>query len=133
MRGERRSATREFVNRLREGPLKSIGLRELVRVDGYADRIAKETNIAQVQLRKIYADLRHALGLMKGGNPERGLSHIWMLYPLLEYQCKRKNITEEFRDMMQGILENIERYNDRENIETVEKFMMALVAYSKKG
>ncbi len=124
----------EFKNKIDSEPICKIPVNQLVKPDGHAALIAKRLNITRVQLRKIYAELKYIFDRIKqsGSFDEEIEARLYMLYPILEYQKNRKVIDSNFVDLMFALLDNLSKYKDKSNFEQAEKFLTALVAYTKK-
>ena len=135
-RREHRSQDRlnEFLRELRSKAVKDIPTSELVKPNGYAADIARLLNITRVQLRKVYAELKYIFESVsaEGKLEEETRTRMYMLYPILEYQKNRKVIDPRFVDLMYALLENLERHESKENFEQAERFLTALVAYTRK-
>jgi len=130
----------EFEDLLGRKALKEIPVGEIVKPYGYAYSIAKLSKAKNVQLRKLYAELKHIIDERKRIKDEelseeekKSLeARLYMLYPILEYQQKRELIGKELKDVMQKLVEKlINGIDDVRNFERAEQFLTALVAYAK--
>lgn len=128
--GRQESAVEKLIRELKQKPISSIPLSKLVKYGEYAYKIVDELNISRVQLRRIYSELKH---ILKAKNiSEDTMAKLYMLYPILAYQKERGVVSGRFVNLMYALLENIENYPDKKNLETAEKFLTALVAYARK-
>ncbi len=125
---------REFVNSLKTKPISNLPLSELVKPKGYAATIAQQLKITRVQLRKVYSELKYICDRVKeeGSLQEETKTKLYMLYPILEYQKNRKVVNERFTELMFALIDNLDRYSTKENFEQADRFLTALVAYTKK-
>ncbi len=126
----------DLIRKLKEGPIARIGLKDLVGPDGYAKNIARSLKVSRVQMRKIYNEFKQVFSKVRQGKKEsleeKDMNRLYMLFPILEYQRNRKLISEKLADLMNALIENVDRFRDRKNVETAEKFLTALIAYSKE-
>ena len=131
----------EFTNRLKEGPIANISIKELVKPPkGYAWRIAKRLgykDVSMVQIRRFYFEIKYISENLKKNKRQKPdeslLTRLYILYPILEYQVKREVIKNKgFVKVIEALLDNLDRYQDSNNFEKAEKFMMALIAYLKE-
>jgi len=120
--------------------LRDIPVGELVKPEGYAESVARKSRAKNVQLRKLYAELKYIIDARKRIKDEelseeekKSLeARLYMLYPILEYQQKRGLIRRELKDIMQKLVEKlINGIDDIRNFERAEQFLTALVAYAK--
>jgi CRISPR/Cas system CSM-associated protein Csm2 small subunit len=65
-----------------------------------------------VQLRKVFHEFKAIVdGLRKGDNLDKAMGRLYKLYALLEYQAEREVYwTENFKDLMFELFDNIERH-----------------------
>ena len=128
----------DLIRKLKEGPIARIGLKDLVGPDGYAKNIARSLKVSRVQMRRVYNEFKQAFSKVKRKKQEslkeEDMNRLYMLFPILEYQKNRKPplIDEKLADLMNALIENVDRFRDRKNVETAEKFLTALIAYSKE-
>lgn len=126
----------DLIGKLKEGPIARIGLKDLVGPDGYAKSIAKSLKVSRVQMRKIYNEFKQVFGKVRQRKEEAlrddDMNRLYMLFPILEYQKNRRLINEKLADLMNALIENVDRFRDRENVETADRFLTALIAYSKE-
>ena len=129
------SVAEELRRKIQNSPISDIGLKDLVKPNGYAYRIARDLKLTKVQVRKIYSEFKGIYEALKRNAwkfNEDILTKLYMLYPMIEYQKNRKVLNEEFANLITALIENIEKFNDRKNIETAERFFTAIVAYITK-
>ncbi len=125
---------KELIDKLRNKAIANIPTSELVKPDGYASKIAGQLKITRVQLRKIYSELKYIFERVSsvGRLEEDTRTKLYMLYPILEYQKNRGVIDGRFVNLMYALIENLERNETKENFEQAERFLTALVAYTRK-
>ena len=125
---------KELIDKLRNSAIANIPTYELVKPDGYASKIAGQLKITRVQLRKIYSELKYIFERVSsvGRLEEDTRTKLYMLYPILEYQKNRGVIDGRFVNLMYALIENLERNETKENFEQAERFLTALVAYTRK-
>ncbi len=139
MSGQRQSGQgdklREFIGRIRREAISSIPTSALVKPKGYASEIARSLKITRVQLRRVYSELKYVFDRVKqeGTLDEEVRTKMYMLYPVLEYQKNRGVIDGRFVELMFALLENLEKYETKENFEKADRFLTALVAYTKEA
>lgn len=109
--------------------LGGIDIKELLKPDGYAKNVVDEAGLKRVQLRKIFSEFKIIKERYEKGETEKVKKLMYKLYPIIQYQCNRKLISENFRDLMFVILESLENNFTKENFEHTFEFMEALVAY----
>ena len=126
----------DLIRKLKEGPIARIGLKDLVGPDGYAKNIARSLKVSRVQMRRVYNEFKQAFSKVKRKKQEslkeEDMNRLYMLFPFLEYQKNRKLMDERLTNLMNALIENVDRFRDRKNVETAEKFLTALIAYSKE-
>jgi len=130
---KKENVCKEFLSKINN--FGSIGLKELIGPNGYAQRIINYTNLKTTQLRKIYAEFKHIHSLIKSQDKEKEKEikmRLYRLYPILAYQQNRGLINEDFKEIMVKLLDWIDSNFDGKNYEKVMDFMTALVAYAKK-
>ena len=129
--GKRENVCKEFLNKINN--FGSIGLKELIGPNGYAQRIINHTNLKTTQLRKIYAEFKYIHNLIKSQEKEEKIKmRLYRLYPILAYQQNRGLINEDFKEIMVELINWIDSNFAKENYDKVMDFMTALVAYAKK-
>ena len=129
------SVAEELKRKIQNNPISKIGLKDLVKPNGYAYRIAHDLKLTKVQVRKIYAEFKGIYESLKRNGwkfDEEILTRLYMLYPIIEYQRNRRVLNGDFANLITALIENIERFPDKKNIETAEKFFTAIVAYITK-
>ena len=124
----------ELIGKLKSNAIANIPTSELVKPNGYASKIASQLKITRVQLRKIYSELKYIFERVSnvGRLEEDTRTKLYMLYPILEYQKNRGVIDGRFVNLMYALIENLERNETKENFEQAERFLTALVAYTRK-
>ncbi len=126
----------DLIRKLKKGPIARIGLKDLVGPDGYAKNIAGSLKVSRVQMRRVYNEFKQAFSKVKRKKQEslkeEDMNRLYMLFPFLEYQKNRKLMDERLTNLMNALIENVDRFRDRKNVETAEKFLTALIAYSKE-
>jgi CRISPR type III-A-associated protein Csm2 len=124
----------DFMKIIKQNPLTSIKTSDLVKPNGYAANIARNLKVTRVQLRKVYSELKYVFESVKqkGSIDDEMKTKMYMLYPILEYQKNRGVIDERFVELMNALLENLERHENKENFEQADRFLTALVAYTRK-
>ena len=132
--GQKQDKLRDFINSIRKNPLSNFSVSELVKPDGYAASIAGQLKITRVQLRKIYSELKYICDRVKetGSLEEDTKTKLYMLYPILEYQKNRKVVDGRFVELMFALIDNLDRHATSENFEQADRFLTALVAYTRK-
>ncbi len=122
-----------LVSRLKREPLNSIPPSELLKPRKFAYSIAKQLKIRRAQLRRIYGELKAIFEDVKkrGSFDDESLTKLYMLYPILEYQRSRNLVGSDFVKLITALLENVEQFSEQENIDMVDKFLTALVAYAR--
>lgn len=125
----------DLIIKLKTQPISEIQLGELVKPGGYADTIVKVLNTTQVQVRKVYAEMKYIFERVeeRGELDTDAEVRFYMLYPIIEYQKSRRVIDDNFAKLMQALLNNLEKFKTRENFAQAERFLTALVAYMKGG
>ena len=133
-RVDRQDKINEFISKLRESAIANISTSELVKPNGYAFGIASQLKVTRVQLRKIYSELKYIFERVSnvGKLEEDTRTKLYMLYPILEYQKNRGVMDARFVSLMYALIENLERNETKENFEQAERFLTALVAYTRK-
>ncbi|HID66474.1 MAG TPA: type III-A CRISPR-associated protein Csm2 [Aquificaceae bacterium] len=127
-----RNVAEELKRLIQNNPIGEIDLKDLLKPRGYAYRVAHELKITKVQVRKIYAEFKGIYESLKRNGwkfDEEILTRLYMLYPIIEYQKNRRVLDKSFADLITALIENIEKFPNKKNIETAEKFFTAIVAY----
>jgi len=118
-----------------------VNLRELVKPQGYADKLASfltrsARGIKTSQLRKFFNEIKSATQKAKSGNLEEATVTLWRIYPIIAYSEARGLMPQEFGDIMRLVLEKVESCPDREKLklsfERLDDFITALYAYFRK-
>jgi len=141
-KGKDSSEIRDFENYLRGLECFSdTDLRELVRPQGYADRLAsflknKTRGIKTTQLRKFFNEVKSATQKAKNGNWNEAKANLWRIYPIIAYSEARGLMPKEFGEIIQVVLEKVESCSKEEKLKTsferLNDFMTALYAYFRK-
>jgi len=129
------NAAEELRRKIQSSPISEIGLKDLVKPKGYAYNIARDLKLTKVQVRKIYAEFKGIYEALKRNGwkfDEDILTRLYMLYPIIEYQKNRKVLNEDFANLITALIENVEKFPNRKNVETAERFFTAIVAYITK-
>ena len=127
----------EFIGKLRKEPIANIPLKALVKPpEGYAWKIVKaikEKEVSISQVRRFYAEIKYISENYKRLGKDEIETRLYMLYPLLIYQERRKVIkNKNFARVIQALLDNLDKYQDEKNFKQAENFMKAIVAYLKE-
>jgi len=116
-------------------------LRELVKPQGYADRLAKflknhSRGIKTTQLRKFFNEIKTATQKAKNGKLDKAKVSVWKIYPIIAYSEARGLMPQEFGNLMRLVLEKVEDCKNQEKLqksfERLEDFITALYAYFRK-
>lgn len=124
---------RSFADKIRQSGLSSFELRELLKPEGYADKVATRSNLTRVQLRKFFAEFKAIYNLYraKGHLTDEIKLRLYKLYPIIQYQRNRNLIPEDFRYLLVAILDSLDREFEK-NIDITMDFIEALVAYAPR-
>jgi len=124
----------EFTQRVRKEHLIGIDLGKMVRPNGYAAQIARNTKIKRTQLRKIFAEFKRVFDSYRKNKSlgEEELTALYMLFPTLEYQKNRRLLREDFVRMMEAVIDSVINNPSEENVKRAEYFLTALVAYARE-
>jgi CRISPR type III-A-associated protein Csm2 len=125
----------EFTYLVKKNHLAGIDLASIVKPDGYAAQIARNSEIKRTQLRKIFAEFKRVFdGYRKSKSfGEEELTALYMLFPILEYQKNRNLLSEDFVRMMEAVIESMINNPSEENVKRAEQFLTALVAYARES
>ncbi|RTZ58993.1 MAG: type III-A CRISPR-associated protein Csm2 [Gammaproteobacteria bacterium] len=136
------SEIRNFENYLRRLECFSdTDLRELVKPQGYADRLASflknhTKGIKTTQLRKFFNEIKSATQKAKSGNWDEAKANLWRIYPIIAYSVARDLMPKEFGEMMNLVLEKVENCPNEEKLKNsfdrLNDFITALYAYFRK-
>ncbi|QWK20606.1 MAG: type III-A CRISPR-associated protein Csm2 [Hydrogenobacter thermophilus] len=128
-------AIREFTDLVKKNHLAGIDLASIVKPDGYAARIARNSGIKRTQLRKIFTEFKRVFDSYRKSKSfgEEELTSLYMLFPILEYQKNRRLLREDFVHMMEAVIESMINNPAEENVKRAEQFLTALVAYAKES
>ena len=101
----------------------------ILKKDKYADKIARELkgSLKMTQLRRVFHQIKKIQRYIEKDKDYR--EPIYETYPLLAYNKGRKNIPEDFYNLIVNLLDLSERNKDI--AEQTVKFVEAIVAYYK--
>ncbi len=122
------------------GDIAGENLRELLKPQGYADRLAEflknhTRGIKSTQLRKFFNEIKSATQKAKT-NLNDAKATLWRIYPIIAYSEARDLMPREFGDIMRLVLEKVESCSEEERLkksfERLNDFITALYAYFRK-
>lgn len=125
---------------LRKKPLNQVlNPKDFAVPGGLAEKIAfllKKEGFKTTQLRKIFSMIK-LLGERNSKKvTDEGKSIIYELYILMAYANGRENmgkklLPDDFYELLKTLLKSVENSSDPKDFITLEKFITAIVAYSK--
>ena len=123
---------KNLMNKLRsEKSFKNIKIEEFSLSDGpyFAKSIANDFEMTMHQLRRFFDEIKKVKVMVKMGKKVNFKNALAFLYPLASYSQARKHCSQEFTKFIELAVQKIQ---DEDDFETFEKFMMAIVAFSRK-
>ncbi|HIH77881.1 MAG TPA: type III-A CRISPR-associated protein Csm2 [Halobacteria archaeon] len=117
--------------------LKDLVVEEIAKEEGYAERIAKSKsfkNLKTTQLRNLFDEIKENERRLneKGWNAIE--ADFYMLRPNLAYAKARDLIPEDFFNLMNACMKQVDKGNENEKKENYKRFVQfleAIVAYHK--
>ena len=95
----------------------------------YAERIARDFNMTMHQLRRFFNEIKRVKTMLKMGKDVDFKNELALLHPLASYSRTRGYCSQEFTDFIRLAIDKIQGAQD---FNVFEKFMMAIIAFSKK-
>jgi len=111
--------------------LKNLSPREFANEGGYADTVAKNSDLDTTQLRKFFGAIRDIEKEKKWESME---TEFYLLKPKIAYAVGRKLIKKPFYDFMMSCMRKVDLGTDEEKVENFKamvNILEAVVAYHR--
>jgi CRISPR-associated protein, Csm2 family len=115
--------------------LSQLDEKEIAEEEGYAERVAEEVrNLKTTQLRKFFSEIKANERELKEKGWKSIEGRFYMMRPNLAYAKARKLVPDQFFDLMNACMKQVDKGDDeqkKENYKRFVQFLEAIIAYHK--
>jgi len=116
--------------------LSQLDEKDIAKEGGYAEQVAKEVkkDLKTTQLRKFFSEIKANERELKEKGWKSIEGRFYMLRPNLAYAKARKLVPDQFFDLMNACMKQVDKGDDeqkKENYKRFVQFLEAIIAYHK--